>query len=51
MFYESDNYKFDMLKSFKISYKTVGENIAANSSNSGAVNSWMNLYARRMEKA
>lgn len=33
---------FDMLKSFKISYKTAGENIAANSSNSGAVNSWMN---------
>lgn len=33
---------FDMLKNFKISYKTAGENIAANSSNSGAVNSWMN---------
>ena len=33
---------FDMLKSFKISYKTAGENIAVNSSNSGAVNSWMN---------
>ena len=33
---------FDMLKSFKISYKTAGENIAANSSNSGAVTSWMN---------
>lgn len=33
---------FDMLKSFKISYKTAGENIAANSSNNGAVNSWMN---------
>ena len=33
---------FDMLKSFKISYKTAGENIAANSSNVGAVNSWMN---------
>lgn len=33
---------FDMLKSFKISYKTAGENIAGNSSNSGAVNSWMN---------
>lgn len=33
---------FDMLKSFKISYKTAGENIAANSSNTGAVNSWMN---------
>lgn len=33
---------FQMLKSFKISYKTAGENIAANSSNSGAVNAWMN---------
>lgn len=33
---------FDMLKSFKISYKTAGENIAADSSNSGAVNAWMN---------
>ena len=33
---------FDMLKSFKISYKSAGENIAANSSNSGAVNAWMN---------
>ncbi len=33
---------FDMLKSFKISYKTAGENIAANSSNSGAVTAWMN---------
>lgn len=33
---------FDMLKSFKVSYRTAGENIAANSSNSGAVNAWMN---------
>lgn len=33
---------FDMLKSFKVSYKTAGENIAANSSNSSAVTSWMN---------
>lgn len=33
---------FDMLKSFKISYRTAGENVAANSSSSGAVNSWMN---------
>ncbi len=33
---------FDMLRSFKISYKSAGENIAANSSNSGAVNAWMN---------
>ena len=33
---------FDMMKSFKISYKTAGENIAGNSSNSGAVTAWMN---------
>ena len=33
---------FDMLNSFKVSYKTAGENIAGNSSNSGAVNAWMN---------
>lgn len=33
---------FDMLKNFKISYKTAAENIAANSSNSSAVTSWMN---------
>lgn len=42
--HESPTYgsPFDMLKSFKISYRTAGENIAANSSNSGAVNAWMN---------
>lgn len=33
---------FDMLKSFKISYKTAGESIAGNSSNSSAVTAWMN---------
>lgn len=33
---------FDMLKSFKISYKTAGENIAGNSSNGAAVKAWMN---------
>ena len=33
---------FDMLKSFKITYNSAGENIAGNSSNSGAVNAWMN---------
>jgi len=33
---------FDMLNSFKVSYKSAGENIAGNSSNSGAVNAWMN---------
>ena len=33
---------FDMMKSFGISYKTAGENIAGNSNNSSAVNAWMN---------
>ena len=33
---------FDMIKKFGISYKTAGENIAGNSSNSAAVNAWMN---------
>ena len=33
---------FEMLQSFKVSYKTAGENIAGNSINSGAVNAWMN---------
>lgn len=33
---------FDMLKSFKVSYKTAAENIAGNSTNSAAVNAWMN---------
>lgn len=33
---------FDMLKNFKVSYTTAGENIAGNSSNVGAVNAWMN---------
>ena len=38
---------FDMLKSFKVSYRTAGENIAGNSSNSGAVNAWMNSPGHR----
>ena len=38
---------FDMLKSFKISYRSAGENIAGNSSNSGAVNAWMNSSGHR----
>lgn len=38
---------FDMLKSFKISYRSAGENIAGNSSNSGAVNAWMNSEGHR----
>lgn len=33
---------FDMLKSFKVSYQTAGENIAGNSNNRAAVNAWMN---------
>ena len=33
---------FDMMKNFGISYKTAGENIAGNSTNSGTVNAWMN---------
>ena len=42
--HESPTYgtPFQMLKNFKISYKTAGENIAANSSNSSAVTAWMN---------
>ena len=38
---------FDMIKSFKISYKSAGENIAANSSNNGAVTAWMNSSGHR----
>ena len=38
---------FQMLQSFKVSYKTAGENIAGNSSNSGAVNAWMNSSGHR----
>ena len=33
---------FEMLNSFKISYKTAGENIAGNSNNQAAVTAWMN---------
>ena len=33
---------FDMLNSFKVSYKSAAENIAGNSSNSEAVTAWMN---------
>ena len=33
---------FEMLSSFKVSYKSAGENIAGNSSNSKAVTAWMN---------
>lgn len=38
---------FDMIKSYGISYKTAGENIAGNSSNSAAVNAWMNSEGHR----
>ena len=38
---------FDMMKSFGISYKTAGENIAGHSSNSGAVEAWMNSSGHR----
>lgn len=33
---------FNMLNSFKVSYKTAGENLAGNSNNNAAVNAWMN---------
>ena len=33
---------FEMLNKYKVSYKTAGENIAGNSSNSAAVTAWMN---------
>ena len=38
---------FDMLNSFKISYRSAGENIAGNSSNSAAVTAWMNSSGHR----
>lgn len=38
---------FDMLKSYGVSYKAAGENIAGNSSNQGAVNAWMNSEGHR----
>ena len=38
---------FDMMKSFKISYNTAGENLAGNSSNSDAVTAWMNSPGHR----
>ncbi|MBR2289694.1 MAG: SH3 domain-containing protein [Clostridia bacterium] len=42
--HESPTYgtPFQMLTSFKISYTAAGENIAGNSTNSGAVTAWMN---------
>ena len=38
---------FDMLKSFGISYRSAGENIAGNSNNSAAVTAWMNSSGHR----
>ena len=38
---------FQMLKSFGITYKSAGENIAGNSSNSAAVTAWMNSSGHR----
>ena len=38
---------FDMLKSFGISYRAAGENIAGNSNNSAAVTAWMNSPGHR----
>lgn len=38
---------FQMLNSFKVSYRTAGENIAGNSSNQAAVNAWMNSSGHR----
>ena len=38
---------FDMMKSFGITYKTAGENLAGNSSLKGAVNAWMNSTGHR----
>ena len=47
--HESPTYgtPFNMMKNFGISYKTAGENIAGNSSNSGAVTAWMNSSGHR----
>ena len=38
---------FQMLNSFKVSYKTAGENIAGNSNNQAAVTAWMNSSGHR----
>lgn len=47
--HESPTYgtPFNMLKNFGISYKSAGENLAGNSSNSGAVTAWMNSSGHR----
>lgn len=38
---------FDMLKKYGINYKTAGENLAGNSSNTKAVEAWMNSEGHR----
>ena len=38
---------FDMMKKFGITYKAAGENIAGNSSNTAAVEAWMNSEGHR----
>lgn len=38
---------FDMMKSFGVSYKTAGENLAGNSTAPKAVNAWMNSEGHR----
>ena len=38
---------FDMLKKYGVSYKSAGENLAGNSSNSKAVEAWMNSEGHR----
>ena len=38
---------FEMMKSFGITYKAAGENIAGNSTLTGAVNAWMNSSGHR----
>ena len=38
---------FNMMKSFGITYKTAGENIAGNSNNKSAVTAWMNSEGHR----
>lgn len=47
--HESPTYgtPFNMLKNFGVTYKSAGENLAGNSSNSGAVNAWMNSSGHR----
>ena len=47
--HESPTYgtPFNMLKNFGVFYRTAGENIAGNPSNSGAVTAWMNSSGHR----